>query len=328
MRYTKFVTIFCRFVSNKRGDLAEERKRMGRREAGDMTCRNCGANLEAGSRFCNSCGAAVSRQPSREEVRARVQGSGRYAAPQAGRSGAPAAPQATLGAQHVPLLCLVVGLLAILQLVFLFINTLFVTLAAGQTDYGVVPYSMYGALRQVGSGWLGVLLLLLCLVLLGSIAIPMILWGRPRAIVTIGLSVLLLILFLVAFGRVSASFSENYLGAKPKLGFYGWMFLLNCLLIPGLAFLAGQMEDVDPAPAPARSAPAPAPRAAAQTAPRRPTANSPVRPAAPARNVTPPDAETIAALRRMAQMHKEGLVSDEEFARIKAECVARGWIRQ
>jgi hypothetical protein len=44
--------------------------------------------------------------------------------------------------------------------------------------------------------------------------------------------------------------------------------------------------------------------------------------------VTVPDAETIAALRRMAQMHQQGLVSDEEFARIKAECVARGWIRE
>ena len=297
-----------------------------------MTCRNCGANVEAGSRFCNSCGAAVSRQPSREEVRARVQGSGRYAAPQAGRSGAPAAPQATLGAQHVPLLCLVAGLLAILQLVFLFINTLFVTLAAGQTDYGVVPYSMYGALRQVGSGWLGVLLLLLCLVLLGSIAIPMILWGRPRAIVTIGLSVLLLILFLVAFGRISASFSENYLGAKPKLGFYGWLFMLNCLLIPALVYLAAQVEDI--VPAPARSpAPAPAPaerRTAqpAQTGAKKIGVNTPVRRAAPGKNVTPPDAETIAALRRMVEMHKQGLVSDEEFARIKAECVARGWIRE
>ena len=297
-----------------------------------MTCRNCGANLEAGSRFCNSCGAAVSAQPSREEIRARVQSGGRYSAGTGGSAAGkrvPASSQATLGAQHVPLLCLVAGLLAILQLVYLFINTLFVTLASGQTDFGVVPYSMYGALRQTGSGWLGVLLLLLCLVLLGSIAIPMILWGRPRAIVTIGLSVLLLIIYLVAFGRVRASFSADYLGARPKLGFYGWMFLLNCLLIPGLAFLAGQMEDVLPVQAPVRTAPVSAPRTpTAQPGARRPGVNGPVRPAAPAKNVTPPDAETIAALRRMAQMHKEGLVSDEEFARIKAECVARGWIRQ
>ena len=105
------------------------------------------------------------------------------------------------------------------------------------------------------------------------------------------------------------------------------------LLIPFLLFVAGRSDEaleeqrVAAQPAPRGPAPRPAPAAQPQQA-RRPAAGGSVRPAGPARNVTPPDAETIAALRRMAQMHREGLVSDEEFARIKAECVARGWIRQ
>lgn len=293
-----------------------------------MTCKNCGAPLEEGSRFCKNCGAAVMRQPSREEIRARVQGGGRHSAP------LPAAGKreenwengsATLGAQHTPLLCLVAGLLGILQIVYLFVNTLFVTIASGQTDFGVMRYSLYGALKQLGSTGLGVLLVLLCLVLMGSIAVPMILSGRPRSLVTAGFSALLLFVCILALLKVRGAFSANFLGAKPKLGFYGWLFLLNCLLIPGLVFLAGQIEDVFPAPAPApavQKAAAPTPSAV-----RRAVVDAAVKPAAPSRKVTPPDAETIAALRRMAEMHKQGLVSDEEFARIKAECVARGWIR-
>jgi hypothetical protein len=239
---------------------------------------------------------------------------------------------ATLGAQHTPLLCLVAGLLGILQIVYLFVNTLFVTIASGQTDFGVMRYSLYGALRQQGSTGFGVALVLLCLVALGSIAVPMILSGRPRSMITAGLSPLLLVFYIIALIKVRGAFSEDFLGAKPKLGFYGWLFMLNCLLIPALVYLAAQVEDI--VPAPARSpAPAPAPaerRTAqpAQTGAKKIGVNTPVRRAAPGKNVTPPDAETIAALRRMVEMHKQGLVSDEEFARIKAECVARGWIRE
>ena len=96
--------------------------------------------------------------------------------------------------------------------------------------------------------------------------------------------------------------------------------------------LAGQVEDIEPAPV-QRPAPAPAPAARrtaqpAQTGAKGIGVNTPIRRAVPGKNVTPPDADTIAALRRMVEMHKQGLVSDEEFARIKAECVARGWIRE
>lgn len=298
-----------------------------------MTCKNCGAPLEEGTRFCNICGAAVVRQPSREEIRARVQGGGRHAAPahaapaRASAVGGDYAP-ATLGAQHTPLLCLVAGLLGILQIVYLFVNTLFVTIASGQTDFGVMRYSFYGALRQQGSTGFGVILVLLCLVVLGSIAVPMILSGRPRSMITAGLSCLLLVLYVIAFFKIRGGFSEEFLGARPKLGFYGWLFILNCFLIPGLVYLAGQVEDIEPAPV---QRPAPAARKAAQpaqTGARRIGVNTPIRRAVPGKNVTPPDAETIAALRRMVEMHKQGLVSDEEFARIKAECVARGWIRE
>ena len=300
-----------------------------------MTCKNCGAPLEEGTRFCNRCGAAVVRQPSREEIRARVQGGGRHSAP------LPAAGKreenwengsATLGAQHTPLLCLVAGLLGILQIVYLFVNTLFVTIASGQTDFGVMRYSFYGALRQQGSTGFGVVLVLLCLVVLGSIAVPMILSGRPRSMITAGLSCLLLVLYVIAIFKIRGAFSEDFLGAKPKLGFYGWLFILNCFLIPGLVYLAGQVEDIEPAPV-QRPAPTPAPAARrtaqpAQTGAKGIGVNTPIRRAVPGKNVTPPDADTIAALRRMVEMHKQGLVSDEEFARIKAECVARGWIRE
>ena len=96
--------------------------------------------------------------------------------------------------------------------------------------------------------------------------------------------------------------------------------------------LIASIEACDPPPAaaqPAARRPAPAARPAVQRqAPPRRGVNGFSRPSAPAQHVTVPDAETIAALRRMAQMHQQGLVSDEEFARIKAECVARGWIRE
>ena len=302
-----------------------------------MTCQNCGNALERGARFCNSCGAPVSTQPSREAVRARAQG---------GAHSAAAAPggtlQATLGAQHTPLLCLVAMLLGILQIVYLLVNSIYVTRGAGQTALSVEASSFYGALVQNQHTALAVILVLVTLALMASIAVPMILMGRPKPIVTIGVSLLLLILFIVSIFKIKSGFSASSLGAKAKLGFWCWLFMFNCILIPALVFVSGRMADVLPeegeeaAPMPSRAAafasrrngPSSRPVSPLQKAPRRPGSNGPVRPASPGRNVTPPDAETIAALRRMAQMHKEGLVSDEEFDRIKAECVARGWIRE
>ena len=101
-----------------------------------MTCKNCGAEIPAGTRFCDECGTPVNRQPSREEIRARVQGGGRHAAaagPSVTRRAGELAGnlQGKLGPQHTPLLCLVAGLLGILQIVYLLVNTLFVTLGTG-----------------------------------------------------------------------------------------------------------------------------------------------------------------------------------------------------
>ncbi len=289
-----------------------------------MICKYCGATLDRGERFCQSCGRATAVQPSREEIRARVQGGGRHAAAQSvRRRTAPADNSDKLGPQHTPLLCMVGGLLGVLQIVYLLIKSIYVTLGNGLEGMSVSSYSLTAALRQENSRLLAVLLVLAAVALLGSIAPPMILSGRPRPLITAGLSLLLLVLLLVATVSVKSSFSANYMGAKPRLGLAGWLLYINCVLIPAIVFLAGQMSSLEPEEEPA---PAPAPRRSAP-APQQQAQKRPVRPAAPARNVTPPDAETIAALRRMAQMHKQGLVSDEEFARIKAECVARGWIR-
>ena len=305
-----------------------------------MTCKNCGNSLAPGARFCNVCGAPATQQPTREEVRARIRGGAQHAAPRASFSGGTelvSAAQSKLGPQHTPLLCLAAVLLGVLQIIYLLLKTVYVTLGVGQDNLDVASYSFYGALKTGESTGLGVFLVLVTLALLASIAVPMILDGRPRPLITAGVSLLLMILYVVAIFKLKSFFGENFLGAKPKLGFWGWMYLLNCLLIPALTFLGGQVADAVPEAPPAapagRAAPAAVrsgarPVSPLQKAPSRPGPNGPVRPAAPGRNVTPPDAETIAALRRMAQMHKEGLVSDEEFARIKAECVARGWIRE
>ena len=292
-----------------------------------MICRYCGATLDTGERFCQSCGRPTTVQPSREEIRARVQGGGRHAAPaqrQVRRQTAAVDNSDKLGPQHTPMLCMVAGLLGVLQIVYLLVKSVYVTLGNGQEGMSVSSYSLTAALKQESSGVLAVLLVVLAVVLLGSIALPMILSGRPRPLITAGLSLLLLVLLIAATVSVKSAFSANYMGAKPRLGLAGWLLYINCVLIPAIVFLAGQMSSLEPEEEPA---PAPAPRRSVQ-APQQQAQKRSLRPAAPAKNVTPPDAETIAALRRMAQMHKQGLVSDEEFARIKAECVARGWIRE
>lgn len=291
-----------------------------------MICKYCGATLDTGERFCQSCGRPTTVQPSWEEIRARVRGGGRHAASQqpTPRRAAPVDNSEKLGPQHTPLLCMVAGLLGVLQIVYLLIKSVYVTLGNGQEGMSVSTYSLTAALRQESSGFLAVLLVLAAVALLGSIALPMMLSGRPRPLITAGISLLLLVLLIVATSSVKSAFSANYMGAKPRLGLAGWLLYLNCVLIPAIVFLAGQMSSLEPEEEPA---PVPAPRRAAP-APQQQAQKRTLRPAAPARNVTPPDAETIAALRRMAQMHKQGLVSNEEFARIKAECVARGWIRE
>lgn len=291
-----------------------------------MICKYCGATLDTGERFCQSCGRPTTAQPSREEIRARVRGGGQRAASQqpTPRGAAPADNSDKLGPQHTPLLCMVAGLLSVLQIVYLLIKSVYVTLGNGQEGMSVSAYSLTAALRQESSGFMAVLLVLAAVALLGSIAVPMMLSGRPRPLITAGISLLLLVLLIVATSSVKSAFSANYMGAKPRLGLAGWLLYINCVLIPAIVFVAGQMSSLEPEEEPA---PAPAPRRAAP-APQLQAQKRTPRPAAPARDVTPPDAETIAALRRMAQMHRQGLVSDEEFARIKAECVARGWIRE
>lgn len=287
-----------------------------------MNCRSCGASLSPAQRFCPQCGMAVDARPSREAVRAHVQGGGRHAAP---ARGAALAPESMLR-----LLSLGAGLLWILQLVYLFMQSLFINMNYGDFNLGNVAFSVYGALKEGSGAFLGVLLVLLCLAGLGSLVLPRRLTGRRMPLLMGILAALTLILFVLALTRINSAFDKAYFGIKPTMGLFVWLFLLNCLLLGALAYWIGREEELLP-PEPARvrkpaRASAQARPAASRTAP----VNSGAAPrrTAPPRNVTPPDAETIAALRRMAEMHRQGLVSDAEFARIKAECVARGWIRE
>ena len=303
-----------------------------------MICKNCGARIADNAGFCGKCGAkAAPAQPSREEIRARVQGGGRQAAPV--RSAAPARRAAQSGGAALQgldksrLFVLAAALLSLLQIVYLFVKSVFITISYGGESVSDGA-SMFSVLKEGNATFLAVLLLLLCLALVASIAVPVLLRRGQKPIVTIAVAALTLLLFIISDVAVNKFFDTYNLGVKPHLGLAGWLFILNCLLIPALIFLAGRGE----APAPARAAaarqpaarrPAPAARPAVQRqAPPRRGVNGFSRPSAPAQHVTVPDAETIAALRRMAQMHQQGLVSDEEFARIKAECVARGWIRE
>ena len=231
------------------------------------------------------------------------------------------------------LFVLAAALLSLLQIVYLFVKSVFISISYGGESISDGA-SMFSVLKEGNATFLAVLLLLLCLALVASIAVPVLLRRGQKPIVTIAVAALTLLLFIISDVAVNKFFDTYNLGVKPHLGLAGWLFILNCLLIPALIFLAGRGEAPTPARAaaarqPAARRPAPAARPAVQRqAPPRRGVNGFSRPSAPAQHVTVPDAETIAALRRMAQMHQQGLVSDEEFARIKAECVARGWIRE
>ena len=302
-----------------------------------MICKNCGARIADNAGFCGKCGAkTASGQPSREEIRARVQGGGRQAATTRtaapARRAAPAGGAMPLGLDKSRLFVLAAALLSLLQIVYLFVKSVFITISYGGESVSDGA-SMFSVLKEGNATFLAVLLLLLCLALVASIAVPVLLRRGQKPIVTIVIAALTLLLFIISDVAINKFFDTYNLGVKPHLGLAGWLFILNCLAIPALIFLAGRGEEPVPARAaarqPAARRPAPAARPAVQRqAPPRRGVNGFSRPSAPAQHVSPPDAETIAALRRMAEMHRQGLVSDEEFARIKAECVARGWIRE
>ena len=305
-----------------------------------MICKNCGARIADNAGFCGKCGAkTASGQPSREEIRARVQGGGRQAATTRtaapARRAAPAGGAMPLGLDKSRLFVLAAALLSLLQIVYLFVKSIFISISYGGESIsdGDSMFSMFSVLKEGNATFLAVLLLLLCLALVASIAVPVLLRRGQKPIVTIVIAALTLLLFIISDVAINKFFDTYNLGVKPHLGLAGWLFILNCLAIPALIFLAGRGEEPVPARAaarqPAARRPAPAARPAVQRqAPPRRGVNGFSRPSAPAQHVSPPDAETIAALRRMAEMHRQGLVSDEEFARIKAECVARGWIRE
>ncbi len=287
-----------------------------------MNCRVCGASLSPGARVCPRCGMAVGSRPTGEEVRARIQGGGRHAAPSRrnlrARHGAPGTGAAA--ERNLPLLA--AGFLWLIQVVLVFVRSFSVNMNYGDFNLGSASFSVYAALKEGGGTVIGVLLFLLCLGGLASVVLPGLLTGRRIPVLSLALAVLTLVFFLVAVSRINSAFDKAYFGVKPHMGAAGWVFLLNCALIAVLSWLAGRLEPIPAAaPRPAPSRPAPVRTETDRRAP------ASVRPATH-RNVTPPDAETIAALRRMAEMHRQGLVSDEEFARIKAECVARGWIRE
>lgn len=295
-----------------------------------MNCRSCGAPLSPGARFCNRCGAPGGGRPSRDEIRARVSG-GRHAAPSRGASAARHAASGRNRAGNAEpgragLLLTAAGILWLLQLVYLFVHALFINMNYGDFNLGNASFSVFAALKEGGSTALGVLLVLVCVAGLMSLLLPKLLLGRRMPALTGLLAVLTLALYILALVKIGSAFDKTYFGVKPTMGLPVWLFLLNCVLIGALAFLAAREGEPAPAAAPRRPATTRTAPVRSGSAPQRAPVS--VRPAASQRNVAPPDAETIAALRRMAEMHRQGLVSDAEFARIKAECVARGWIRE
>lgn len=270
-----------------------------------MICTKCGARLAPGARSCERCGAA-NEQPSREAIRARVQGGGRSAA-----SGA--APGADVGSYAL------VGLgISLLQILLLFLKG-----AVKVPDVWTEQVERISLFRA--SPWLALLLLLLCLLSLGWAVLPLLGMELPRrrtAAILLALATLLVgIAALTAGVRANTVrdpfFGSNEIISKASIGAAGVLFLLLSAASALTAWLSGRTasrpQSRRSVTAPRHSPPAPAEKARQES---------------PRPRVTPPDAETIAALRKMAQMYRQGLISEEEFARIKAECVARGWIRE
>ena len=149
-----------------------------------MTCKNCGAKLAAGEAFCGKCGAPVTpERPSREEIRARVQGGGRQSAPARGR--APAARAAgPISLDKSKLFILIAAILGLLQIVYLFVKSIFISISYGEMTASEGA-SIYTVLKEGEAGFLGVLLLLFCLALVASIAVPVLLRRQPRPLATI-----------------------------------------------------------------------------------------------------------------------------------------------
>ena len=276
-----------------------------------MTCKKCGAQLPPDSSVCSRCGT-VNEQPSREAVRARVQGGGRRTAP---KSAATAAD-----GEFFPLLGLGLGLL---QILLLFVKG--AVTAPDMWTAEVVKYSLFKC-----SPVLGLILLLLCVLGMGCAVLPLLgqeLSRGKAAAVLLPLAALLLGIITLIVGVNAYTVKDPFFGSgeivsKASVGAVGVLFLMLCACSALAASCsAGGKQFLIQRPA-----------ASHARGPQRPVTSREVRQRpqeqSPRQQVTPPDAETIAALRKMAQMHREGLISDEEFDRIKAECVARGWIRQ
>ena len=325
-----------------------------------MICRNCGAQIPAGARACPRCGRSGAR-PSREEVLARARGEDR-GAPVAARGGV-AGPDASAVRSGLGILLLLLSAV----LLFVPGGATAPDVWTGETQryalFGSAPLAGVlmlalclvacvcaalplldmdtGRSRQIGK-------------LLAALALPL---GAVCCIAAVRSRTL-----------SDTMFSTGGILVQGSLGLVGILFLVLCALAALTALLPGAPATPRPAHRPtyaprtsghsaeatrrptgaayaARSSArsdlrqSPRPAAPAEQHPEeRPAApRAEKKPAMPSlrrtppqdrRDVTPPDAETIAALRRMAQMHDQGLVSDAEFARIKAECVARGWIRE
>ena len=160
-----------------------------------MICKNCGARIANNAGFCGKCGAkAAPAQPSREEIRARVQGGGRQAAPV--RSAAPARRAAPSGGampqslDKSRLFVLAAALLSLLQIVYLFVKSVFISISYGGESISDGA-SMFSVLKEGNATFLAVLLLLLCLALVASIAVPVLLRRGQKPIVTIVIAGLL-----------------------------------------------------------------------------------------------------------------------------------------
>ena len=287
-----------------------------------INCKRCGAVLPPNASFCPRCGTVAAR-PSGQAVRERIRSVQEpvpvrapvsYARKYPNRASTPR-PEDKVPVQDAIRVCFGGLFLWALQLLFLFVKSIFL----GVGSYGV-HYSLYGFTREYGMRFMGILLLFLCLLGFVSLLIPLFV-GRERsrfqlAAVPAGFAVLLCAATFWGIYRAGNS-------PRPQIGFPAWLFLLNGILILTVTFRAGQ--------------PTPAVKPAVQPREEEPLSETPplpeerplrIKPTPPRPTPSVPDEETIASLRRIALMHKQGLISDEEFARVKAECVARGWIRE